>query len=120
MGKEENPKEDLKDESVEIVAETAAEVAVDDVKTVLAAVPEVSVEPSLPLTVKGRVPGFRKPVLKLYKRLEFGERITKEEFARRLKLTDPLDIQAASNAWHFMRDEGKVAGEQFYKPPAKD
>ena len=71
-------------------------------------------------TVRERVPQLRDKVFKLYKRMKRGERLTEKQFAKRLKLTDPKDIQAAGIAWHFMRDEGKITGEQFYKPLTKD
>lgn len=93
-------------------------------------VPEVETEPlfkNMPgpkvkdgPTVKDRVPGFKAAVLKLYKRMKYGESLTIEQFAKRLKLKTPDDIQAAGIAWHHLFDEGKVAVPQFYKPPRKD
>jgi len=71
-------------------------------------------------TVRERVPQFRDKVLKLYKRMKRGERLTERQFAKKLKLKDPKDIQAAGIAWHFLRDEKKIAGEQFYKPLVKE
>lgn len=68
------------------------------------------------LTVKERVPQFRDKVLKLYKRMKQGERLTEKQFAKRLKLKDPKDIQAAGIAWHFLFDEKKIPNTQFYKP----
>ena len=67
-------------------------------------------------TVKDRIPQFRDKALKLYKRMKPGERLTEKEFAKRLKLKDPKDIQAAGIAWHHLFDEGLVAVPQFYKP----
>jgi len=71
-------------------------------------------------TVRERVPQFRDKVLKLYKRMKRGSRLTEKQFAKKLKLKDPKDIQAAGIAWHFLRDEKKIAGEQFYKPLVKE
>lgn len=70
------------------------------------------------LTVKERVPQFRDKVLKLYKRMKRDERLTEKQFAKRLKLKDPKDVQAAGIAWHFLFDEGKIPNPQFYKPPS--
>ena len=67
-------------------------------------------------TVKERVPQFRDKVLKLYKKLKPGEKLTEKQFAKRLKLKDPKDIQAAGIAWHYLFDEGLIAVPQFYKP----
>jgi len=50
------------------------------------------------LTVRERVPHFRDRVLKLYKRMKRGSRLTEKQFAKKLKLKDPKDIQAAGIA----------------------
>ena len=68
-------------------------------------------------TVRERIPQFTGKVLKLYKRMKRGEKLTVEQFAKRLKLTDPKDIQAAALAWNALYHEGEVEHPQFYKSP---
>jgi len=104
--------------------EETVEVAVDNEVTVEPGVPPFKVMPGSKkaegLTVRERVPKFTDRVFKLYRKMKRGQRLTEKEFAERLKLKDPRDIQAAGIAWHLMRDEGRIAGEQFYKPLAEE
>ena len=71
------------------------------------------------LTVKERVLPLRDKVLKLYKKMKPGERLTEKQFAKRLKLKNPKDIQAAGIAWHLLFDEKLIPDIQFYKPVSR-
>ncbi len=98
----------------------AAEKAIAD--AAFANIPIVFKEKDLNPSVASRVPKYAERALKVFKGLKYKERLTLEQFLKRMKVKpgSEREDRAACLAWSHLFNEHKIPVPQFYKPPKGD
>ena len=91
-------------------------------KAAAANIPMVFTEMDLGPSVASRVSKYVERALKVYKSLKYRERLTLEQFLKRMRVKpgSEREDRAACLAWSHLFNEHKIPVPQFYKPPKGD